>query len=109
MYVKRILIEQMINLFTREPEIRDDRMKAISRVVNKHYKKQFGKSVTATSKLLFDIDRSFRYIQQHIPELRGRGWSRRQMISGEISKAEYEDQQKSQKQVRKIFSQMQLF
>jgi len=37
-----------------------------------------------------DIDRAFRYIQQHEPKLRGLHWLKRQRQGGEISKSEYE-------------------
>jgi hypothetical protein len=38
----------------------------------------------ASLRLGFEVDRAFRYVQQHYPELRGEKWILRQKKAGEI-------------------------
>ncbi len=52
--------------------------------------------------LAFDVDRSFRYVQQHIPSLRGRTWLLRQRMAGEISEEEYQNHVNSIELLRDI-------
>lgn len=90
MYVRKILTEQIINLFTSEPEYRDDRWGTIEFLIANYYRDEYGKNILSTAKLVFDIDRGFRYVQQHIPKLRGKTWLKRQLQAGEISKSHFE-------------------
>jgi len=108
MYVKRILIAQIIKLFTDEPDYRDDRMATIEKIVELHYRKEYGKDIVATCKLVFDIDRGFRYIQQHVPQLRGKDWLVRQKISGEISEDEYIEKAGIEKNIRLVCKQFKI-
>jgi hypothetical protein len=108
MYVKRILIGQIIKLFTEEPDYRDDRMETVKAIVEKYYRKEYGKDIVATCKLVFDIDRGFRYIQQHVPQLRGKDWLIRQKISGEMSQEEYEKKSGIEKDIKFICKQFQI-
>lgn len=88
---KRSLVNQVINLFESCPEFRDNRYGTIQYIVENHYKEFYGQGILYDFKLLTDIDRVFRLIQQEIPELRGREWLKRQMLSGEIPKSEYNE------------------
>jgi hypothetical protein len=90
MYVTRILIQQVLKLFVEKTEYRDDKYITIEYIVNTYYKNDYGKSIVVDFKLMSDIDRAFRYIQQHEPKLRGLHWLKRQRQGGEISKSEYE-------------------
>jgi len=90
MYVHRILIQQIIRLFQEEPEYRDDHFGTIEAITRKYYIGEYGKSIKADFKLLADISRGFRYIQQYEPKLRGKTWLTRQRQAGEISRDEYE-------------------
>lgn len=90
MYAPNVLIQQVIKLFTEMPDYRDDRFKTIDYIVKNYYFFDYGKSYQMDYKIMSDIDRAFRYIQQHSPELRGNEWIKRQRKGGEISKEEYE-------------------
>jgi hypothetical protein len=72
MYIRRELIAQIIRLFQQQPECRDDKWKTIETIIHNHYALSFGTNLRASAKIIFDIDRGFRLIQQHIPELRAR-------------------------------------
>lgn len=108
MYVKRILIGQIIKLFTEEPEYRDDRMATVKTIVEKYYRKDYGSDIIATCKLIFDIDRGFRYIQQHVPQLRGKDWLVRQKISGEMSQDEYNKRAGIERDIRFVCKQFKI-
>jgi len=90
MYTPKIVIQQVIKLFTDEPEFRDNRYGTIEKIVTDYYMNDYGNSIYVDFKLMTDIDRAFRYIQQYEPKLRGAEWLKRQRQSGEISKSEYE-------------------
>ena len=71
----REIINQVINLFERFPDYRDDRYGTIEYIVQNHYADMYGKSgLRYDFKLLTDIDRVFRLVQQEIPALRGKEW-----------------------------------
>ena len=90
MYVAKILVEQVIKLFVDKPDFRDDKYLTIEYIVNTYYRKEYGKSIVTDFKLMSDIDRAFRYIQQHEPSLRGKEWLKRQKQGGELSKSDYD-------------------
>jgi len=106
MYFKRELIAQIIKLFTEEPDYRDERYDTIKHIIEKYYRKDFGKDIIVSYKLAADIDRAFRYIQQHVPQLRGKDWLLRQRNSGEISKDEYDEKSGIEKDIKFICKQM---
>ncbi len=90
-YIPKELLLQVINLFQENIPIRDDRLGTIKAIVDKYYKDWFGGDVKVSAKLVFDIDRAFRYIQQHLPELRGENWIVRQKMGGEyVDAADYQ-------------------
>ena len=107
MYVAKILVEQVIKLFVEKPEYRDDKYITIEYIVNTYYKKEYGKSISLDFKLMSDIDRAFRYIQQYEPSLRGAEWLKRQRQGGEISKTEYENLMDNE--IEKLVKQLKLF
>jgi len=85
------LLTQVIDLFKEQPKYRDDRYGTIKYIIETYHLDVYGHNgVLSDFKLLTDIDRIFRLVQQEIPELRGKEWLKRQMQSGEISKDEYE-------------------
>jgi len=90
MYVHRILIQQIIKLFVEQPEYRDDHFGTIEYITRKYYIGEYGKSIKADFKLLADISRGFRFIQQFEPKYRGKTWLSRQRQAGEITRDEYE-------------------
>lgn len=108
MYIRKDLLGQIIKVFSLDPKYRDDRMLTIEKVVKTHYRKWFGKDIVVTAKLISDIDRAFRYIQQHIPTLRGKNWLLRQRLSGEISEQEYQNNLDAINDIQKICKQMKL-
>ena len=107
MYVSKIIIEQVIKLFIEKPEYRDDKYITIEYIVNTYYKEHYGKSIMTDFKMMTDIDRAFRYIQQYEPKLRGNEWLRRQRQGGEISKSDYE--RMIENEITKIVKQLELF
>ena len=107
MYVAKILVEQVIKLFTDNPDYRDDKYITIEYIVNTHYKKDYGKSIATDFKLMSDIDRVFRYIQQYEPTLRGKDWLKRQRQGGEISKTQYEKLMDNE--IEELVKQLKLF
>jgi len=107
MYVAKILVEQVIKLFIDSPEHRDDKYITIEYIVKTHYKKDYGKSITTDFKLMSDIDRAFRYIQQYEPTLRGKDWLKRQRQGGEISKTQYEKLMDNE--IEELVKQLKLF
>ena len=50
----------------------------------------------------FDVDRAFRYVQQHVPSLRGKNWLDRQFQSGQIKRDEYENRLESEQYIKDI-------
>ena len=83
MYVHKKIIEKVSELFTNEPKYRDERWQTIVKVSN-IIKLEFNiKEETSMFKVAFDVDRAFRYIQQHNPKLRGETWLKRQKKAGE--------------------------
>ena len=107
MYVRRKLVERVIKLFTEHPLYRDDRYGTIEYICDTHYKEMYGKSIRTDFKLLSDIDRAFRIIQQKMPSLRGREWIKRQIKSGELHNGEYPTTYKEA--VIQIVEQLELF
>lgn len=91
MYVKKDLLFQIITLFKEQPIFRDDCWLTLEYIVNKYYRDKFGENILVTAKLLFDIDRGFRYTQDKFPQLRGKEWLKRQWMGGELSAADYKD------------------
>lgn len=90
MYVAKILVEQVIKLFIEQPNYRDDNYGTIEYIVKKHYADDYGKSITVDFKLMSDISRAYRYIQQFEPKLRGENWLKRQRQGGVLSKSAYD-------------------
>lgn len=89
MYIKKEIVTLMVNYLTNNIDGRDNRIAAIESVYNTLQSEH--QEITGFSLVLlaFDIDRAFRYVQQHVPKLRGKEWLYRQYISGEITKDEY--------------------
>jgi hypothetical protein len=104
MYVAKILVQQVIKLFVDNPEYRDDKYITLEYIINTYYKNEYGKSITMDFKLMSDIDRAFRYIQQHDPKLRGEDWLKRQRQGGELSNLDLEDNE-----IEKLVKQLKLF
>jgi len=90
MYVNKLIINKVINLFTEQPNLRDNRWGTIKLVVE-YLKKEFQQfDEELVIKYAFDADRAFRYVQQHIPYLRGDTWLKRQMMSGNLNKDKFD-------------------
>lgn len=82
-YVRKELLQQVIKLFRDLPRYRDDRIGAIEFIFQTYYKSWVNiNNIKTVSIILFDIDRAFRLIQQHAPELRGEQWKKRQKKGG---------------------------
>lgn len=88
MYANQTVYEQVKKLFIEMPGCRDNRDKTIEYIVKTYYLNMFGVGIIYTFRLLANIDRAFREVQQDCPELRGKNWPWRQFISGEINKDE---------------------
>jgi hypothetical protein len=109
MYAPRIVLQQVIELFTTVPYYRDERYETIEYIVNKYYLADYGKSIKMDYKLMSDIDRAFRNVQQLQPQLRGKNWIDRQRQSGEISAAEFQYMKSLQEDIDEIIVQLKLF
>ncbi len=107
-YIKRELIYQVIKLFKDDKEIRDSRFGTIERIIEQHYRGWFGGNLKVSAKLVFDIDRAFRYVQQHIPELRGKNWLLRQKMGGELKDDDFVKNQREVDEIKKMSAQMKL-
>lgn len=70
MYSKKIVIQQTVKLFTDNESYRDDRYGTVEYIIKTYYLESYGRSVRTDFKLMTDIDRAFRYIQQFEPNLR---------------------------------------
>ena len=84
MYVHRTILAKVKDLFLSDPPYRDNRWATIV-LISRQIKDEL--TITdeiALVKVAFDVDRAFRYIQQHNPELRGETWLERQKQAGEI-------------------------
>lgn len=91
MYVHKKIIEKVSELFTNEPNYRDERWQTIVRISN-IIKLEFNiHEETSMIKVAFDVDRAFRYIQQHNPTLRGETWLKRQKKGGEHNSTHEDD------------------
>ena len=83
MFVHKKILEKVQKLFAEKADYRDERWETII-LVSAQIKKEFNiKSEISMMKVAFDVDRAFRYIQQHNPSLRGKTWSERQKRGGE--------------------------
>lgn len=107
MYAPKIVVQQVIKLFVDEPKFRDDRYGTIEEIVNRFYLSSYGNSICIDFKLMTDIDRAFRYIQQYEPSLRGETWLKRQRQAGEISKEDFE--KLNENEIEDIVKQLHLF
>lgn len=89
MYVNKVILNKVINLFTEQPDLRDNRWATIKLVVEylKIEFKEFNEELVI--KYAFDADRAFRYVQQHIPALRGSHWNKRQKMGGRLTKDDF--------------------
>lgn len=104
MYVAKTLVYRVIKLFREEPKYRDDQWATMERLINDHYSAWYGsKNISQSAKIVFDISRAFRYVQQHIPQLRGTTWKKRQIQGGERFKGEITD-----KELKKACEQLKL-
>lgn len=84
MYVHNKILEKVRILFTEQPEYRDERWATIV-MVSKQIRDELRiTDEIALVKIAFDVDRAFRYIQQHEPNLRGETWLARQKKGGEF-------------------------
>jgi hypothetical protein len=97
MYIHQRIIANVIDLFKKHPEYRDDKWGTIKRVWSsiKHELQIYDE--LASIKLAFDVDRAFRYVQQHFPELRGKTWLARQKqggIHGDVSMLDKSESEK---------------
>lgn len=84
MYVHKQIIQKVTDLFVRNPAFRDERFNTVV-LISQEIKREL--QITDESsmiKVAFDVDRAFRYVQQHNPELRGTTWLQRQKQAGEI-------------------------
>lgn len=102
MYVKKLIIKKVIDLFTNKPQFRDDRWGTIKKIVEELRSENKDFSEWVIVQHAFDVDRSFRYVQQHIPSLRGNNWLQRQRNSGEISAEEYESKAENLYYIQKV-------
>ncbi len=103
LYIKKELIQQVILLFQDNVKIRDSRLGTINYIISTYYRGWFGRDIIVSSKILFDIDRAFRFVQQHFPELRGSTWASRQKRGGELVEdddTDIKDMQELGKQLR---------
>jgi len=91
MYVNKVILNKVINLFTEQPDLRDNRWATIKLVVEylKAEFKHFDEELVI--KYAFDADRAFRYVQQHIPLLRGKEWIKRQKMSGNLTSNDFDN------------------
>lgn len=84
MYVHEQVIQKVIKLFQNNPQSRDDRWGTIKSVwLELKYELRILDDISSL-RLGFEVDRAFRYVQQHYPELRGETWLLRQKRAGEI-------------------------
>lgn len=84
MYVHKKILEKVTQLFTDEPYYRDERWETIVKITNV-IKDEFKiTNEMSMIKVAFDVDRAFRYVQQHDATLRGKTWLKRQKQAGEI-------------------------
>lgn len=102
MYVKKQIVKKVIDLFTKSPAYRDDRWGTIKSVLTSLREENPAFTEWTLVQYAFEVDRSFRYVQQHIPSLRGRTWLKRQAASGQISKEEYDRQMENLKYINSI-------
>lgn len=84
MYVHKKILAKVTELFIVEPSYRDDRWGTIVAVSQSIKRELLISDEIALVKVAFDVDRAFRYIQQHNPELRGETWLERQRQAGEL-------------------------
>ena len=107
MYANKFIVKKMILLLKEKPFYRDNRMKAVERIIlDNNYRLLWGKCIKDDCKTAFDIDRTFRYVQQHVPSLRGNNWLKRQRMAGEISEDEYREALRKKKQIKQICIQL---
>jgi hypothetical protein len=92
MYVHKKIIEKVSELFTNEPNYRNERWQTIVKVSNAIKLELNIKEETSMIKVAFDVDRAFRYIQQHNPKLRGETWLKRQKQGGEHNSIDNDDE-----------------
>jgi hypothetical protein len=102
MYVKKLIIKKVIDLFTEYPNTRDDRWLTIRTITEQLRQENPDFNDWAIIQYAFDVDRAFRYVQQHVPSLRGKSWLDRQFQSGEIKRDEYENRLESEQYIKDI-------
>ncbi len=108
MYGNKTLMIKVIKLFQEQPDYRDDRWGTIKYMLDLAVP---DKSVVSTEYIVhtsFTVDRFFRYIQQHMPSLRGKNWAKRQKRGGR-GFVYYEDDPAIEKIVLKYKDQLSLF
>jgi hypothetical protein len=89
MYIKKEIVAKVMDLFSKQPKYRDERLETV-KIVSEQIAAENGLDLWGTVLVAFDVDRTFRYVQQHVPSLRGDTWLARQRQSGEISEEEYQ-------------------
>jgi hypothetical protein len=104
-----LIVKQVIDLFKKHPSFRDDRYETVEWILLKHYRNHYGHSIKADFRILTEIDRAFRLIQQDIPELRGKTWLARQRQGGELSAEEYEREKMMEDDILEAAKQLDLF
>lgn len=82
MYIHSKIIANLITLFKESPEYRDDKWGTIRKVTNLIKLEHDLTDELSTMKIAVYVDRTFRYVQQHFPELRGKKWIERQKMAG---------------------------
>lgn len=107
-YVSNKIIAHVIDLFRKEPKYRDDRQGTVLRIIKDFYSPVWGHNMKNDCKLVYDVDRAFRFVQQHVPQLRGAKWHWRQYMSGEISRKEYELSMKNINSLKNLCVQQEL-
>ena len=103
-FVTKSLYRQIVKLFTDYPEYRDDRYKTFEYIVTHFYTREYGRGIVNIFVLAHNIDRAFRYVQQHVPELRGENWLQRQRQAGEIT----EDELREKTLLKKVCEQLKI-
>jgi hypothetical protein len=82
MYIHKRIIDKVAELFTNDPKYRDDKWGTIIKISKVIREELDIKGETPFLKIAFDVDRAFRYVQEHYPSLRGETWLKRQRQGG---------------------------
>jgi hypothetical protein len=107
-YVRKELLQQVIRLFRDYPFYRDNRLDTVEWIFKNYYKSWVNiNNIKTVAVILYDIDRAFRLIQQHAPELRGKQWRARQKQGGRKF-AEYDKDKNYDAEIEEVCNQLSL-